>query len=128
MKKIVCGFVFGLMLMVSGAQAWADGTLPDPVPPNPRTNRLSCPFQAAKSQTYNVNKTKCCGLTEEELIFCQPHAGRGSWTEGIRHRLAPDSFAVAILIAVVRRSLLRDLRWFFCIYVVPDLSDDDRDC
>jgi hypothetical protein len=25
MKKIVCGFVFGLMLMVAGAQAWADG-------------------------------------------------------------------------------------------------------
>jgi hypothetical protein len=23
MKKIVCGFMFGLMLMVAGAQAWA---------------------------------------------------------------------------------------------------------
>jgi hypothetical protein len=27
MKKIVCGFVFGLMLMVAGAQAWADADL-----------------------------------------------------------------------------------------------------
>jgi hypothetical protein len=38
MKKIVCGFVFGLMLMVSGAQAWADGT---PVPPNPNPKLAS---------------------------------------------------------------------------------------
>ena len=37
MKKIVCGFVFGLMLMVAGAQSWADGgSLPPTVPPNPR--------------------------------------------------------------------------------------------
>ncbi len=28
MKKIVCGFVFGLMLMVAGAQAWAEGCRP----------------------------------------------------------------------------------------------------
>jgi hypothetical protein len=35
MKKIVCGFVFGLMLMVSGAQVWADYPGPIP-PPNPK--------------------------------------------------------------------------------------------
>jgi hypothetical protein len=34
MKKIVCGFVFGLMLVVTGVQAWADG-IPLP-PPNPK--------------------------------------------------------------------------------------------
>lgn len=35
MKKIVCGFVFGLMLMVTGAQAWAQS--PGPMPsPNPK--------------------------------------------------------------------------------------------
>ncbi len=36
MKKIVCSFVFGLMLMVAGAQAWADSCPPVPVPPNPK--------------------------------------------------------------------------------------------
>ncbi len=35
MKKIVCGFVVGLMLMLSGAQAWADYPGPIP-PPNPK--------------------------------------------------------------------------------------------
>jgi hypothetical protein len=35
MKKVLCGFVFGLMLMVSGAQAWADGPIQLPAP-NPR--------------------------------------------------------------------------------------------
>jgi len=35
MKKVLCSFVFGLMLMVSGAQAWADYPIPNP-PPNPR--------------------------------------------------------------------------------------------
>ena len=35
MKKIVCSFVFGLMLMVAGAQAWAEYPGPIP-PPNPK--------------------------------------------------------------------------------------------
>ena len=35
MKKVLCGFAFGLVLMVAGAQAWADGT---PFPPaGPKT-------------------------------------------------------------------------------------------
>jgi hypothetical protein len=34
MKKVLCGFAFGLVLMVAGAQAWADGiSFP---PPNPK--------------------------------------------------------------------------------------------
>jgi hypothetical protein len=35
MKKIVCGFVFGLMLTVTGVQAWADNPIPIP-PSNPK--------------------------------------------------------------------------------------------
>ncbi len=35
MKKVLCGFTFGLVLMVAGAQAWADGNGPFP-PPNPK--------------------------------------------------------------------------------------------
>ncbi|HLH09090.1 MAG TPA: hypothetical protein VKW78_17770 [Terriglobales bacterium] len=38
MKKVLGGFVFAVMLIVTGAQAWADGT-PFP-PPNPK---LSAP-------------------------------------------------------------------------------------
>lgn len=36
MKKVICGFMFAMMLMISGAQAWADGTGPYPIPPNPK--------------------------------------------------------------------------------------------
>ena len=35
MKKVLCGFAFGLMLMVAGAQAWADVGYPLPSP-NPK--------------------------------------------------------------------------------------------
>ena len=34
MKKVLCGFAFGLVLMVAGAQAWGEG-FPLP-PPNPK--------------------------------------------------------------------------------------------
>lgn len=42
MKKVVCGFVFGLLLMATGAQARADVGYPIP-PPNPKLADVGYP-------------------------------------------------------------------------------------
>ena len=130
MKKIVCSFVFGLMLMVAGAQAWADGiSFP---PPNPKLDIVWSvdlfgwdSDSASESEVWSdrfstVTRWLWAAVFENNVLDVSPMPsyGLGEYLVVVAGIILQSVIAVTM----VRRKLHRKWPGFFSIRDVPHFS------